>query len=46
MSNNLYIKIMDSKKGDSKSLLDIIETFNPLVSKYSRLWMEKIQNKI
>lgn len=37
MSNNLYIKIMNSKKGDSKSLLDIIEIFNPLVSKYSRL---------
>lgn len=37
MEKNIFIKIMKYKNGDKKSLLEIIEIFNPLINKYSRL---------
>lgn len=37
MENNMLKKITDYRKGDNNSLLEIIEIFNPLISKYSRL---------
>ena len=37
MENDMFIKIVNSRKGDNNSLLEIIEIFNPLISKYSRL---------
>ncbi len=37
MEKNIFIKMMKYKNGDKNSLLEIIEIFNPLISKYSRL---------
>lgn len=37
MENNMLQKIIEYRKGDNNSLLEIIEIFNPLISKYSRL---------
>ena len=37
MENNMLKKITNYRKGDNNSLLEIIEIFNPLISKYSRL---------
>lgn len=37
MENNMVQKIIKYRKGDNNSLLEIIEMFNPLISKYSRL---------
>lgn len=37
MENNMLQKIIKYRKGDNNSLLEIIEIFNPLISKYSRL---------
>lgn len=37
MENNILKKIIKYKEGNNNSLLEIIEIFNPLISKYSRL---------
>lgn len=37
MNNEIFIKIMNYRNGDNDCLLDIIEIFNPLISKYSKL---------
>lgn len=37
MSNEILKKVMNYRKGDNESLLKIIEIFNPLLIKYSKL---------
>ena len=37
MNNRILKKVVSYRKGNNESLLEIIEVFNPLLSKYSRL---------
>ena len=37
MENNMFKKLIEYREGNNNSLLEIIEIFNPLISKYSRL---------
>lgn len=37
MGNDIYEKLIKAKEGDNNCIEEIIEMFNPLISKYSRL---------
>lgn len=37
MNNSIFKRVVSYRKGDNEALLEIIEVFNPLLSKYSRL---------
>lgn len=37
MDNSILEKVVDYREGNNEALLDIIEIFNPLINKYSRL---------
>ncbi|NLZ35512.1 MAG: hypothetical protein GX889_11555, partial [Clostridiales bacterium] len=37
MNNRISKKVVSYRKGNNESLLEIIEVFNPLLSKYSKL---------
>lgn len=37
MENNMFKKLIEYRDGNNNSLFEIIEIFNPLISKYSRL---------
>ena len=37
MNNEMFVRIMDIKKGNNDELIEVIEMFKPLIRKYSKM---------
>ena len=37
MNNEMFVKIMNIKKGNNDELIEVIEMFKPLIRKYSKM---------